>query len=245
MQAQKDAEEDDPPIEVFCFQHTKELLGPSGYYARKDGKWVKFEDWIPKYLQSDTQVALRLEMEKARTSSDVPGYIYTFEIRDPEVKDTVKLKVGRAVNLVKRIDQWGKQCGSKEQVLRGWYPGTVEPEDQQSDISLMKGRVKAGEKGPWCHRLERLIHLELADLVATGVYINPTWPKLETQVISLSSQTSGSGSESQNQPCADCGSLHKEIFEFKRLKGRYTGKEWEAVVQPVIQRWGAFVNQCV
>lgn len=65
---------------------------------------------------------------------------------------TVKLKVGRAVNLVKRIDQWGKQCGSKEQVLRGWYPGTVDGEDG-NDGSLMKGRVTAGEKAAWCHRL--------------------------------------------------------------------------------------------
>ena len=30
------------PIERFCFQHTKELLRPSGYYARKNGVWVDF-----------------------------------------------------------------------------------------------------------------------------------------------------------------------------------------------------------
>ena len=68
-------------------------------------------------------------MEKSRTLSDEPGYIYTFEIRDPNSPSTIKLKVGRAVNLNKRIDQWGKQCSSKEQVLRGWYPGIVEPDD--------------------------------------------------------------------------------------------------------------------
>ena len=84
----------------FCFQHAKEILGPSGYYARKNGEWVNFEgnhlpiyfflahipsifflDWIPPYLQAATQVSLRIEMEKARSNSDVPGYIYTFEIR--------------------------------------------------------------------------------------------------------------------------------------------------------------------
>ena len=42
-------------------------------------------DWIPDYLQPDTQVALRVEMEKARSQSDVPGYIYTFEIRGTSV----------------------------------------------------------------------------------------------------------------------------------------------------------------
>lgn len=38
-------------------------------------------DWIPTYLQVETQLALRVEMEKARSMSDVPGYIYAYEIR--------------------------------------------------------------------------------------------------------------------------------------------------------------------
>ncbi|RDB21253.1 hypothetical protein Hypma_011496 [Hypsizygus marmoreus] len=242
-------------IERFCFQHTKELLGPSGYYARKDGEWVTFGDWIPPYLQPETRVALRIEMEKSRSQSDIAGYIYTFEIRgmcnvprshlcsialfpttDSEALDTIKLKVGRAVNLVKRIDQWGKQCGSKEQVLRGWYPGTVEP-----DGSLMKGRIKAGDKGPWCHRMERLIHLELADLAATSVYLHPAWPRVYTADV----MTSVPSNAPSNAPCSDCGSLHREIFEFRRLNGRSKGKEWETVVQPVIERWGTFVDRFV
>ena len=89
-------------IERFCFQHTKELLGPTGFYARsQDGgaqDWIDFagvfgswfssvhalssmSDYVPDYLHPDTQVALRVEMEKPRSSSDVEGYIYTFEIR--------------------------------------------------------------------------------------------------------------------------------------------------------------------
>lgn len=72
---------------------------------------------------------------------------------DPKDKEFIKLKVGRAVNLVKRIDQWGKQCGSKEQVLRGFYPESVEPDEAGNEGSLMKGRLMAGEKGPWCHRV--------------------------------------------------------------------------------------------
>lgn len=42
---------------------------------------LEFADYIPPYLHPDTQVALRIEMEKMRSSSDVEGYIYTFEIR--------------------------------------------------------------------------------------------------------------------------------------------------------------------
>jgi hypothetical protein len=38
-------------------------------------------DYIPPYLSPETQVALRVEMEKVRSAADVEGYIYTFEIR--------------------------------------------------------------------------------------------------------------------------------------------------------------------
>ncbi|KAG6831937.1 hypothetical protein H0H92_006538 [Tricholoma furcatifolium] len=226
--------------EVFCFQHVKELMGPSGFYSRKDGTWIEFADYIPSYLHPDTQVALRVEMEKARSPSDVPGYIYAFEIRDPDAKDTVKLKVGRAVNLVKRIDQWEKQCGSKEQVLRGYYPGpTSKPDGDGRDDSLMKGRLKAGDIGPWCHRM---------DLSASSMYLVPNWPNVSPQIGSPSPSTSMKRSVSNSaapEPCPDCGSLHKEIFEFKQFKGRLKGQEWESVVQPVIQKWGGFVAQYV
>jgi len=180
-------------------------------------------------------------MEKARSPSDVHGYIYTFEIRDSDIAKTIKLKVGRAVNLVKRIDQWGKQCSSKEQVIRGWYPGIVEADEDEK--SLMKGRIKAGVKVAWCHRLERLIHLELADLVATGAYLDPGWPdgKMSTSI-----SKDGEIRSMKRAPCADCGKKHREIFEFQRFeRGRLVGMEWDMVVKPVIEKWGKFVANSV
>ncbi|KAJ3572500.1 hypothetical protein NP233_g3053 [Leucocoprinus birnbaumii] len=236
-----DSEDDeDNKVPRFCFQHTDEVLSPTGYYSRKTGHWVEFEDWIPGYLQKATQASLRAEMEKPKSARDVPGYIYTFEIRDPDSPKTIKLKVGRAVNLVKRIDQWGKQCGSKEQVLRGFYPGYVE----EDEGSLMKGRVQAGEKAAWCHRLERLIHIELADLVSTTVYLETGWPHaLDETPSTVSATPSKSRSNGNNKPCSDCGSMHKEIFEFKRWgKGQNKGEEWEKIVKPVVERWGRFVD---
>lgn len=121
----------------------------------------------------------------------------------------------------------------------------------------MKGRVKAGDKAPWCHRMgkrftgyflkdsitisfrisERLIHLELADLVATGIYLDSSWPHPAQANVRTGSDVK------KPELCADCGTLHKEIFSFKRLKGHRKGKEWELVVQPVIERWGTFVAQ--
>ena len=121
-------------------------------------------------------------MEKPASLADKDGYIYAYEIRststppstfpqpkltrclknvDPNTPKEIHIKVGRAINLVKRLDEWGKQCVSREVILRGWWPGTVEDNDQDSNnsvngsVSLMKGRIKPGEKGKYCHRLER------------------------------------------------------------------------------------------
>jgi Meiotically up-regulated gene 113 len=136
-------------------------------------------------------------MQKARAASDVEGYIYTFEILgmgpfltaespspacssnlcssrvDPTDKKIIHLKVGRATNLNRRMDQWGKQCGSKEQILRGFWPGGMD----KSGVP-MKGLVHAGPKGPWCHRVERLVHIELADLVEHAPYLERGYPNV-------------------------------------------------------------------
>ncbi|THV07967.1 hypothetical protein K435DRAFT_815212 [Dendrothele bispora CBS 962.96] len=236
--AYSNAVPDDKTIKRFCHQHAKEILTPSGFYTHSTGRWIDFADYIPDYLSSDTQAAIRVEMEKKRSASDVEGYIYTFEIRDPDDKRHIKLKVGRTNNVVRRLNDWGKQCGSKEQVLRGWYPGSVEDGDDD-DTSLMKGRVRAGGQGVWSHRLERLIHLELADLAVSQQYLEPGTPNKSKKALGL-------GNGGGHAPCEDCGSIHKEIFQFKRFgKGRNEGKEWELVVRTVIEGWGTFVKDFV
>jgi hypothetical protein len=96
----------------------------------------------------DTYIPLKLEvlcLHSTYTNN------YGLAATDSAAVETIQLKVGRAVNLVKRIDQWSKQCSSKEQIIRGWYPGTVEADEDEQ--SLMKGRIKPGVKVPWCHRL--------------------------------------------------------------------------------------------
>ncbi|OBZ75630.1 hypothetical protein A0H81_04824 [Grifola frondosa] len=240
-----DQDVDEEP-QRYCFQHTKDLLKPSGFYTVKDGTWITFGDWIPEYLQPETQLLLRTEMDKARSDFDVNGYIYTFEIRDPNTPTEIHLKVGRTVSLVKRLDEWDKQCGSKEQILRGFWPGTIEAEKG----SLMKGRVRAGEPGRWCHRVERLVHLELTDLALNVPYLDPRFPNINAAAqdskSSSGSSTPSHGSASARKRCADCGAVHKEIFSFLRAeRGFYKGKEWESIVKPVIEKWGAFVDAYV
>lgn len=185
----------------------------------------------------------------------------------PVIKDTVELpaadesdqshihlKVGRAVNLTKRLDQWTKQCGTKkrEHIIRGWWPGEVD-----SSGGHLKGKVVAGDAGAYCHRLERLIHLELGDLVLSQQYLDPAFPKIETANV----KKTGVGNK---QKCAECmslavtpklgemipdhrllgGTTHKEIFTFKQAKkGKFKEKEWELIVEPIVQKWGEYVNK--
>ena len=175
--------------------------------------------------------------------------------------DHIHLKVGRAVNLTKRLDQWDKQCGTKqrEHIIRGWWPGTVEEGgDVVNGSGLLKGKVIAGEKGRYCHRLERLIHLELGDLVLSQQYIDPAFPTIEAANVKKPGTAT-------RQRCAECrsplcilpkcwsrhpdhyssgGTAHKEIFTFRKVKkGKLQGREWESVVQPIIQKWGVYVGK--
>ncbi|KIY66061.1 hypothetical protein CYLTODRAFT_355702 [Cylindrobasidium torrendii FP15055 ss-10] len=246
--------------DLYCFQHQKDLLQPSGFYGHTvDGAdvWIKFEDYIPSWLQPETQALLRVEMAKARSKADEEGYIYVFEIRDPADKDHVQLKVGRTVNVVKRLNEWGKQCGSKEQVLRGWFPGKLNEE------SLLKGTVVVEEdakKDVWCHRLERLIHLELADIAVNAPYLEAGWKPfvkgkgkgkkntLATTVSPKMMKGAGKGNGGSGLPCKDCTcrTVHKEIFEFQRVKsGPYKGREFDAIVKRIVDDWGEFVRTYV
>ncbi|KAH7908590.1 hypothetical protein BJ138DRAFT_1157352 [Hygrophoropsis aurantiaca] len=254
----------DPAPVAYCHQHRDAMfIAQSGFYARLPGrpdKWIEFNDYIPQYLQRDTQLALRVEMEKAASASDVPGYIYTFEIRDTTRPKRIQFKVGRAVNLVKRLDEWAKQCGSKEQVIRGWWPGSVQDgENGDSDSgsggggdsngnagngTLLRGHINPGKAGPLCHRVERLVHIELADLAVHAPYLDARFPKIDTNP--SSSQAGASPRKGATltavKPCPDCGKEHREIFSFRRAeKGRFKGREWDLIVRPVIEKWGKFV----
>ncbi|RDX52714.1 hypothetical protein OH76DRAFT_1344772 [Lentinus brumalis] len=222
----------------YCHQHINTAFDDVKFPSHKDaGVWVDFNDWIPEYLQKETQDQLRKEMRTKHSVADVPGYIYAFEIDglDTTRSDIVHIKVGRAVKLTKRLAEWDKQCQSKQTHLRGFWPTTKDADDG----NLGRGRVQVGEPAPWCHKLERLIHLELADLAVNAPYLDPAYPNVK----------GGTGSSNDRSvtrsPCPDCTKVHQEIFSFRRADGRYKGKEWEEIVKPVIEKWGGFVEAYV
>ncbi|CCA66896.1 hypothetical protein PIIN_00735 [Serendipita indica DSM 11827] len=231
--------ESDEGVERFCFQHTKEILSQTGFFPSKPlSAMVSFDTWISDELQEDTRVALRAEMEKPVSAADnVDGYIYCYQIINVDTPNHVHLKVGRSNNFVSRVGQWEKQCRSKQLVLRGCWP--FDP-----NSSNLKGKMQQGEKGPHVNRLERLIHLELADIAKNAPYLRPGWPGPTTgpDVGTSKKKKKEPDVSLSGKPCPDCSRVHKEIFTFVKATGELENAEWQKIVLPVIEKWGHFVQ---
>ena len=96
----------------------------------------------------------------------------------PSQPQTVLLKIGRAANVHRRLSQWAKQCSYNITLIRYYPYNDAQP-----------GKVGASlppRKVPHVHRVERLIHIELA----------------EKRVV-------------DHGPCENCGKEHREWFEIE------------------------------
>ncbi|ETI23453.1 hypothetical protein G647_05255 [Cladophialophora carrionii CBS 160.54] len=96
-------------------------------------------------------------------------------------KRTITLKIGRAANVHRRMTQWTKQCGQNITLIR-YYP-----HERNKSVSGSAG-PGATKKAPHVHRVERLIHLELA------------------------------GKRVVTNECDQCGREHREWFEIDATK---------------------------
>ncbi|OCB89665.1 hypothetical protein A7U60_g3142 [Sanghuangporus baumii] len=221
----------------------------TGFYTSTKGKWVKYSDFIPRYLQSETQLALRREMTKPVSESDEYGYVYAYLIEDEDMPFILRIKIGRTVDVQARLNTWKRECGKTNLKLIGWYPGNIEDENLGANLSR-KNRFEPGERGKYCHRLERLVHIELADLVMHTPYLNadlsnaiPTAGPPRPQT-GRPSPLALNVLQKANAACRLCMKVHKEIFPFIRPEdGPYKSLEWEKIVKPVIRKWGRFLNK--
>ncbi|KAF2446085.1 DUF1766-domain-containing protein [Karstenula rhodostoma CBS 690.94] len=77
----------------------------------------------------------------------------------PEEKNTILLKIGRANNVTRRMHEWTRQCGYSLSLVRyyPYVPSTPTPSPQGSPA-----HSRRPSKVPHAHRVERLIHIELA-----------------------------------------------------------------------------------
>lgn len=108
-------------------------------------------------------------------------------------KKTMLLKIGRANNVMRRMNEWKRQCGYHLSLIR-FYP------------YIQTGSGVEPRKMPHAHKVERLIHLELSGM---GMRV----------------------SDRQKEPCAACGTHHKEWFEVEATK------DGVLRVDEAIRRW--------
>jgi hypothetical protein len=102
--------------------------------------------------------------------------------RNPTQPELVLLKIGRAANVHRRLSQWAKQCSYNITLIR-YYPYKDAQKQTPTDGAISPTKV------PHVHRVERLIHIELA----------------EKRVL-------------DRGPCENCGKEHREWFEIEATR---------------------------
>lgn len=129
-------------------------------------------------------------------------------------KKSIMLKIGRANNVTRRMNEWQRQCGYSLNLVR-WYPhipsaGTPSPQASPHRNTglypdLSRPPTERRESGvvhkvPFVKRVERLVHLELAD-------------------------------QQVKKQCATCGKEHREWFEVE------ASQEGVRAVDECVKRW--------
>jgi hypothetical protein len=148
-----------------------------------------------------------------------------FSLDGPEAptcgKKTILLKIGRASNVTRRMNEWQKQCGYKLNLVR-WYPyvptsaapspqpspgrETLYPDLSRPPAPSSRRESEVVRKVPFVKRVERLVHLELA----------------EGQV---------------KKQCDACGKEHREWFEVEASQCGVRG------VDDCVRRWVGWAEE--
>lgn len=119
---------------------------------------------------------------QSRRKSDVLQRYASQRKGGPTQPKTVLLKIGRAENVHRRLSQWSNQCEHNITLIR-YYPYT--PSRTPPPLPSLDSHIQTlPKKVPHVHRVERLIHVELA----------------EKRV-------------KEQGPCEKCGKEHREWFE--------------------------------
>ncbi|KAG8629538.1 hypothetical protein KVT40_003403 [Elsinoe batatas] len=136
--------------------------------------WLTDTDQVP-----DTDTASSLLSHPNSRGRDLDSLTRTYSKRAPKAatKRTIMLKIGRANNVHRRMTEWTQQCGYALSLVR-WYPyissspqpsprretppSQLHPHVPRPSLAT-RGSSDQVRKVPHVHRVERLIHLELAD----------------------------------------------------------------------------------
>ena len=101
-----------------------------------------------------------------RTSSSSPGLTLSPQSNTADANaSTILLKIGRASNVHRRMNEWTRQCGYNLSLVRfyPYVPSTTQASPSARASSAPPTLPLGPRKVPHAHKVERLIHLELAD----------------------------------------------------------------------------------
>lgn len=126
----------------------------------------------------------------ARGGQRRPSDVMSAYVASKGATKTIKLKIGRANNVHRRMNEWNRQCGYNLSLVR-FYPYVSSSSSPSPSPSPSPSRAPAANvsdqhvhKVPHAHRVERLVHLELGD-------------------------------KRVKRDCKACGREHKEWFEIE------------------------------
>lgn len=203
-----------PPSSQYLSPSTAGKSGRSSSAHSGKSQTSQYLQLIPPTVSPQTASQLMAELAKPISQQDEAGYIYIFWLtpesksatpsadaarsllapparpdghqrRTSDVlqsfaketagssKKTVLLKIGRASNVQRRLNEWTRQCGYNLSLIR-YYP------------HIPSGQPSTPRKMPHSHKVERLIHIELA---GAGLRV------------------------SDKGTCDACGKTHREWFE--------------------------------
>ena len=84
--------------------------------------------------------------------------------RKSTATETLLLKIGRASNVQRRLNEWTRQCGYNVSLIRFYPPVSTHPSAKPPTThSPSQPQPPLPRKVPHVQRVERLIHIELAD----------------------------------------------------------------------------------
>lgn len=97
-----------------------------------------------------------------RRKSDVLAQGSNSKKASPELK-TMLLKIGRASNVQRRMNEWNRQCDHNLSLIRFYPYLPSSPLPSKLNPSSLPASPSTPQKVPHAHKVERLIHLELAE----------------------------------------------------------------------------------
>lgn len=141
---------------------------------------------------NDTAASLLAAPKPSARSQRRPSDVMSAYTASKGATKTIKLKIGRANNVHRRMNEWNRQCGYNLSLVR-FYPyisssSSPSPSPSPSRATQANTSNQQVHKVPHAHRVERLVHLELGD-------------------------------KRVKRDCKACGREHKEWFEIEATAG--------------------------